>query len=85
MMQDKVQMKPNNEMEVIHDKEYDIVLIKFGPPTVAISEPLAEGVYIRREPKTDRIASIVIEDYSRRHIETLLEFLPVKVSRNKLP
>lgn len=64
-------------VEVEYDKEYDILYLIVGAPAVAEAEPLFEGVYIRRDVRTERIAGAIIEDYSQKDANCLSKLLPI--------
>lgn len=64
------------QVNVEYDEEYDVLYILVGDPVAAEAEALAEGVYVRRDMFSDRIAGAVIEKYSKKDIKCLSEILP---------
>jgi uncharacterized protein YuzE len=72
------------QVNVEYDKEYDVLYILVGDPAAAEAEALAEGVYVRRDMFSDRIAGVVIEQYSKKDMKCLSEILPLGLG-NALP
>jgi hypothetical protein len=58
-----------------YNVDYDILYILVGEPTVAFSECIAHDVYIRRDMVTERIAGVVIEEYSKKNKSELRRIL----------
>lgn len=71
--------------ETSYFPESDLLHIKVGSKTSGTSYPVTEGVYVRRSTKTERIASVIIERYSRRDKKQLLELLPSVIKNEDLP
>lgn len=63
----------------------DFLHIKVGPKTSGTSYPVTEGVYVRRETGTERVASVAVERYSQRNKRQLLEKLPSVIRTDDLP
>jgi hypothetical protein len=76
---------PNDKIELLYDERHDILYIEISPPTGATSEPIIEGIYLRREVKTEKIASVIIERYSKRDKNMLIDLLPIKLDKEMLP
>lgn len=72
-------------IDVQYDKDYDILYVLVGEPAAATSEPVIEGIYIRREALTGRIAGAIIEQYSHRNIDFLRHILPLPVKIAPFP
>lgn len=72
------------QVDIEYDPEYDVLYILIGEPVAAEAEPLAEGVYIRRDTFSDRIAGVVIENYSKKDVKCLAGILPMGLG-NYLP
>jgi uncharacterized protein YuzE len=64
------------QVNIEYDPEYDVLYILVGEPA-AEAEPLAEGVYIRRDLFSDRIAGVVIANYSKKDMKCLSKILPM--------
>ena len=73
-------------IDIQRDDKYDILYILVGPRASAISEPLIDGIYVRREVGTERIAGVIIERYSQRDKGCLIDLLPsLPIKRSDLP
>lgn len=65
------------QVKVEYDKDYDILYLIVGHPTPAEAEPLIDGVYIRRDVYSERIAGAIIEHYSEKDRNCLSKILPL--------
>lgn len=65
------------QVKVEYDKDYDILYLIVGHPTPAEAEPLIDGVYIRRDVYSERIAGAIIEHYSEKDRNCLYKILPL--------
>ena len=68
-----------------YDREFDYLYIFVGEPSAAETEAIAEGVYIRRSPIDERIVGAIIEDYSKKSKDLIIQLLPFKISEEILP
>lgn len=68
---------PVRDVKVEYDKDYDILYLIVGAPVVAEAEPLIEGVYVRRDVFTERVAGAIIENYSEQNLNCLSKVLPI--------
>lgn len=59
-------MKEHNTYDIYYDKEGDFLEVFFGEPTKCYAEEPEEGVFIRKDQKTDEIKSIGIIAFSKR-------------------
>lgn len=64
------------QVNVEYDRKFDILYLIVGEPTAAEAEFLVDGIYIRREAFTERIAGAIIENYSGKNVKCLSEILP---------
>lgn len=69
------------QIEVEYNSRFDILYLLVGEPTAAYSDLIIKDVYIRRDMFTERIAGVVIEDYSKKNIDCLKEILPMGLGR----
>ena len=61
-----------------YDKEGDILDISVGQPEKAISEEVAEDIFVRLEPKTRKILGFMILNFEKRFNRThKTETLPI--------
>ena len=61
-----------------YDKEGDILDIAIGKPQKAISEEISEDVFVRLEPKTQRVVGFMILNFEKRFGRTRkIETLPI--------
>jgi uncharacterized protein YuzE len=61
-----------------YDKEGDILDISLGQPQEAVSEEVAEDIFVRLEPKTKKIVGFMILNFEKRFGRThKLETLPI--------
>lgn len=72
-------------VKVTYDDIFDILYIDIGPPTNASTKPINDGIYLRREIGTERIASVTVERYSKRDRDCLLKLLPPLIREDDLP
>ena len=59
-------MIEHNTYEIHYDKEGDFLEVFFGEPTKCYTEEPEEGVFIRKDQKTDKVKSIGILAFSKR-------------------
>lgn len=59
-------MKENNTYDIYYDQEADFLEILFGEPSKCSTEEIEEGVFIRRDEKTNNIKSIGILSFKKR-------------------
>lgn len=64
-------------VKVEYDKDYDILYLIVGSPVIAEAEPLIEGVYVRRDILTEKVAGAIIEHYSEQNRNCLSKLLPI--------
>lgn len=69
-------MIPVQQVKLEYDINYDVLYMLVGHPTPAEAEPLIDGVYIRRDVYSERIAGAIIEHYSEKDRNCLLRILP---------
>lgn len=67
------------QVKVEYDSDYDILYFLVGEPTAAYADPLIKDVYIRRDMFTERIAGVIIEDYSKKDKDHLSYILPMNL------
>ncbi|MCH7568732.1 MAG: DUF2283 domain-containing protein [Nanoarchaeota archaeon] len=67
-------MKEPQTYEIYYDKEADFLEVFFGEPTQARAEEIEEGVFIRRDNKTNEVKSIGILSFKKR-VEILKKIL----------
>ena len=52
--------------EVIYRAEEDILIIRFGPPTPAVTLELGDGALVRIDPDTDELVAFEVLNWSER-------------------
>ena len=70
-------MQAHHQIELEYNSRFDILYFLVGEPTSAYSDLISKGVYIRRDMFTERIAGVVIEEYSKKNPDCLKEILPM--------
>lgn len=54
------------EPEVIYRAEEDILIIRFGPSTPAVTLELGDGALVRVDPDTDEVVAFEVLNWSER-------------------
>ena len=73
----------NNTYEICYDEQGDFLEVFFGEPTKCYTEEPEQGIFIRKDPKTDEIKSIGILSFKKRGAK-ILDYVLSKVNK-RLP
>ena len=79
-------MNEINIYDIYYDKEADFLEVFFGDPTKCYAEKPEEGVFIRKDEKTNEVKSVGIFGFKKR-VQVLTKILdqvnitlPIKIS-----
>lgn len=65
------------ELKFFYDKEGDVLDVSIGKPRKALTEEISEDVFVRINPKEDKIVGFMILNFTRSFLRQLKTEKPI--------